>query len=151
MFIKPGMTFSDVENPETSKVVGRSNARCRRAARWTASATDYLGGFQIAIAANAPQRGGHDFIAFLTSDEGQAIMLDNGAPDCLSRRSLQRREVAGALSVPAPVKDAEVLLPLTSDFAGNMSRCSASSMTSCSPPGRGTIAPRTPWPRRMPA
>ncbi len=71
MFINWYMTFSDVENPQTSKVVGKVKYALPPRNTLEGQRHDYLGGFQIAIATNAPQpAAAYDFIAFLTSDEG---------------------------------------------------------------------------------
>jgi maltose-binding protein MalE len=55
MFINWYMTFSDVENPETSKVVGKVKYALPPRNSLEGQRHDYLGGFQIAIAANAQQ------------------------------------------------------------------------------------------------
>lgn len=118
MFINWYMTFSDIENPETSKVVGKVKYALPPRSTLDGKRHDYLGGFQIAIAANAPQpAAAYDFIAFLTSDEGQAIMLDNGAPGAYRAAVYDDEKWLARYPFLAPVKEAEVLLPLTSDFA----------------------------------
>jgi sorbitol/mannitol transport system substrate-binding protein len=118
MFINWYMTFSDVENPDTSKVVGKVKYALPPRSTLEGPRHDYLGGFQIAITANAPQpAAAYDFIAFLTSDEGQAIMLDNGAPGAYRNSVYSDEKWLARYPFLAPVKDAEVLIPLTSDFA----------------------------------
>lgn len=118
MFINWYMTFSDVENPETSKVVGKVKYALPPRNTLDGKRQDYLGGFQLAIAANARQPDeAYKFMAFVTSDEGQAIMLENGAPGAY--RSFVYDDAAWLKRYPflAPVKQAEVMIPLTSDFA----------------------------------
>jgi len=118
MFINWYMTFSDVENPETSKVVGKVRYALPPRNTLEGDRHDYLGGFQIAIAANAPQpAAAYDFIAFLTTDEGQAIMLENGAPGAYRNFVYDDPKWLARYPFLAPVKDAQVMIPLTSDFA----------------------------------
>jgi sorbitol/mannitol transport system substrate-binding protein len=118
MFINWYMTFSDVENPETSKVVGKVKYALPPRNTLEGDRHDYLGGFQIAIAANAPQpAAAYDFISFLTTDEGQAIMLENGAPGAYRSFVYDDPKWLARYPFLAPVKDAQVMIPLTSDFA----------------------------------
>ena len=118
MFINWYMTFSDVENPETSKVVGKVKYALPPRNTLDGQRHDYLGGFQIAIAANAPNpAAAYDFIAFLTTDEGQAIMLENGAPGAYRNFVYSDEKWLARYPFLAPVKQAEVMVPLTSDFA----------------------------------
>jgi sorbitol/mannitol transport system substrate-binding protein len=118
MFINWYMTFSDVENPDTSKVVGKVKYALPPRNTLEGKRHDYLGGFQLAIAANARQPDeAYKFMAFITSDEGQAAMLENGAPGAY--RSFVYDDAKWLARYPflAPVKQAEVMIPLTSDFA----------------------------------
>jgi ABC-type glycerol-3-phosphate transport system substrate-binding protein len=118
MFINWYMTFSDVENPETSKVVGKVKYALPPRNTLEGDRHDYLGGFQIAIAANAPNPGAaYDFISFLTTDEGQAIMLENGAPGAYRSFVYDDPKWLARYPFLAPVKEAQVMIPLTSDFA----------------------------------
>jgi sorbitol/mannitol transport system substrate-binding protein len=118
MFINWYMTFSDVENPETSKVVGKVKYALPPRNSLEGDRHDYLGGFQIAIAANAPNPGAaYDFISFLTTDEGQAIMLENGAPGAYRSFVYDDPKWLARYPFLAPVKEAQVMIPLTSDFA----------------------------------
>ena len=118
MFINWYMTFSDVENPQTSKVVGKVKYALPPRNSLEGQRHDYLGGFQIAIATNAPQpAAAYDFIAFLTSDEGQNIMLENGAPGAYRNFAYNDEKWLARYPFLAPVKQAEVMIPLTSDFA----------------------------------
>lgn len=118
MFINWYMTFSDVENPETSKVVGKVKYALPPRSTLDGKRQDYLGGFQLAISANAREPDeAYKFMAFVTSDEGQAAMLENGAPGAY--RSFVYDDAKWLARYPflAPVKNAEVMVPLTSDFA----------------------------------
>ncbi len=118
MFINWYMTFSDVENPETSKVVGKVKYALPPRNTLEGQRHDYLGGFQVAIASNAPQpAAAYDFIAFLTTDEGQAIMLENGAPGAYRSFVYDDPKWLARYPFLAPVKEAQVMIPLTSDFA----------------------------------
>jgi sorbitol/mannitol transport system substrate-binding protein len=118
MFINWYMTFSDVENPETSKVVGKVKYALPPRNTLEGQRHDYLGGFQVAIATNAPQpAAAYDFISFLTTDEGQAIMLENGAPGAYRSFVYDDPKWLARYPFLAPVKEAQVMIPLTSDFA----------------------------------
>lgn len=118
MFLNWYMIFSDVENPETSKVAGKVKYALPPRSPGDGPKHEYLGGFQIAISAKARQpKAAYDFIAFLSSDEGQELMLSNGAPGAYKAYVYDDPKWLERYPFLAPVKDAEVLVPLTSDFA----------------------------------
>jgi sorbitol/mannitol transport system substrate-binding protein len=110
--------FSDVENPQTSKVAGQVQYVLPPRETLEGQRRDYLGGFQIAIATNAPDPdSAYQFIAFVTSDEGQEIMLENGAPGGYRSNVYSNEKWLKRYPFLAPIKDAEIFLPLTADFA----------------------------------
>jgi sorbitol/mannitol transport system substrate-binding protein len=118
MFLNWYMIFSDVENPATSKVAGQVKYALPPRTPGDGPKHEYLGGFQIAISAKAehPQEA-YDFIAFLSSDEGQEIMLENGAPGAYKAAVYDNPKWLQRYPFLAPVKEARSLVPLTSDFA----------------------------------
>jgi sorbitol/mannitol transport system substrate-binding protein len=118
MFLNWYMIFSDVENPETSQVADKVAYALPPRSPGDGPKHEYLGGFQIAISAKAEHpKEAYDFIAFLSSDEGQALMLENGAPGAYKAAVYDDPKWLERYPFLAPVKDAEVLVPLTSDFA----------------------------------
>jgi sorbitol/mannitol transport system substrate-binding protein len=118
MFLNWYMIFSDVENPETSKIAGNVKYALPPRTPGDGPKHEYLGGFQIAISAKAehPQEA-YDFIAFLSSDEGQEIMLENGAPGAYKASVYDNPKWLQRYPFLAPVREAKSLVPLTSDFA----------------------------------
>lgn len=118
MFINWYMTFSDVENPATSKVAGKVKYALPPRSSLDGPRHDYLGGFQATISAKAKQPlEAYEFIAFLTSDEGQNIMLENGAPGAYRTFVYDDQKWLARYPFLAPVKEAQTMVPLTSDFA----------------------------------
>jgi|GEM_PF-5325925 len=118
MFINWYMTFSDVENPQASKVAGRVKYALPPRHTLEGPRHDYLGGFQAAISTKAKQPvEAYEFIAFLTSDEGQNVMLENGAPGAYRKFVYDDQKWLTRYPFLAPVKQAETVVPLTSDFA----------------------------------
>lgn len=118
MYVNWYAFFSDVENPATSKVAGKVAYALPPREKLEGPRRDYLGGFQIAVATNAPEPdAAYQFIAYVTSDEAQEIMLENGAPG--GYRSYVYKEEKWLKRYPflAPIHDAEIFLPLTADFA----------------------------------
>lgn len=110
--------FSDIENPSTSKVIGKVAYALPPRETLDGKRRDYLGGFQIAISAKAPAPDlAYQFIAFVTSDEGQEIMLENGAPGAYRKNVYDNEKWLKRYPFLAPIKDAEILLPLTADLA----------------------------------
>jgi sorbitol/mannitol transport system substrate-binding protein len=110
--------FSDVENPQTSKVAGKVEYALPPREALEGQRRDYLGGFQIAIATNAPDpESAYQFIAFVTNDEGQEMMLENGAPGGYRSYVYKNDKWLKRYPFLTPIHDAEVFLPLTADFA----------------------------------
>lgn len=110
--------FSDVENPATSKVAGKVAYALPPRESIEGPRRDYLGGFEIAIATHAREpHAAYEFIAYVTSDEGQEAMLENGASGAY--RSFVYKSDKWITRYPflRPVADAEEMLPLTGDFA----------------------------------
>jgi sorbitol/mannitol transport system substrate-binding protein len=118
MFLNWYMIFSDVENPESSKVAGKVKYALPPRSPGSGPKYEYLGGFQIAISAKARHpKEAYQLIAFLTSDEGQEIMLENGAPGAYKNYVYKDPKWLKRYPFLGPVADAEKLIPLTSDFA----------------------------------
>lgn len=110
--------FSDLENPKTSKVAGKVAYALPPRETLDGPRRDYLGGFQIAITTNAPEAdAAYQFISFVTSDEGQEIMLENGAPGGYRKKVYDDPKWLKRYPFLAPIKQAEILLPLTADLA----------------------------------
>ncbi len=118
MYMSWYMMFSDVENPEMSKVVGKIKYALPPRTPGEGPKYEYLGGFQIAISANAQNPDeAYQFIAWITSDEGQELMLEHGAPGAYKAYVYDDPKWLKRYPFLAPVNDVEVLVPLTSDFA----------------------------------
>lgn len=118
MFMNWYMIFSDVENPEASKVAGKVKYALPPRSPGSGPKYEYLGGFQIAISAKARHpKEAYQLIAFLTSDEGQELMLENGAPGAYKNYVYKDPKWLKRYPFLGPVSDAEKLIPLTSDFA----------------------------------
>ncbi|MCI0362567.1 MAG: extracellular solute-binding protein [Phycisphaerales bacterium] len=118
MFLNWYMIFSDVENPEASKVAGKVAYALPPRSPGDGPKHEYLGGFQIAINAKAKHpKEAYDFIAFLSSDEGQELMLENGAPGAYKAFVYNDPKWLKRYPFLAPVKEAQSLVPLTSDLA----------------------------------
>ncbi len=110
--------FPDIENPETSKVADKVAYALPPVETLDAKRHDYLGGYQIAIAANAPKPdAAYEFIAFVTSHEGQEIMLEAGASGAYRTDVYDNQKWLDKFPFLVPVKDTEVLVPLTSGLA----------------------------------
>ena len=118
MYVNWYAFFSDVENPATSKVAGKVAYALPPREKLEGPRRDYLGGFQIAIATHAPEpQAAYDFIAYVTSDEGQEAMLENGAPGAYRSYVYKDEKWLKRYPFLAPVADAEEMLPLTVEFA----------------------------------
>lgn len=118
MFLNWYMVFSDVENPDSSEVAGKVAYALPPRTPGDGPKHEYLGGFQIAINAQSKNpEASHRFIAFLSSDEGQELMLENGAPGAYKASVYQDEKWLKRYPFLAPVNEAEVLVPLTSDLA----------------------------------
>lgn len=118
MYVNWYAFFSDVENPATSKVAGKVAYALPPREKLEGPRRDYLGGFQIAIAKHAPQpQAAYDFIAYITSDEGQEAMLENGAPGAYRSYVYKDEKWLKRYPFLAPVAGAGEMLPLTADFA----------------------------------
>jgi sorbitol/mannitol transport system substrate-binding protein len=118
MFLNWYMIFSDVENPETSKVAGKVAYALPPRSPGSGSKHEYLGGFQIAINSKAKHpKEAYDFIAFLSTDEGQELMLENGAPGAYKAFVYNDPKWLKRYPFLAPVKEAQSFVPLTSDLA----------------------------------
>lgn len=110
--------FPDIENPDVSKVIGKVAYALPPREKLEGKRHDYLGGYQIAIAANAPKpEASYQFIAFVTSHEGQEIMLEAGASGAYRTDVYQNDKWLKKFPFLKPVKDAEILVPLTSGLA----------------------------------
>jgi sorbitol/mannitol transport system substrate-binding protein len=110
--------FPDVENPQTSKVADKVDYALPPVETLDTKRHDYLGGFQISIAANAPKPDiAYDFIAFATSHEGQEIMLEAGASGAYRADVYDNPKWLDKYPFLKPVKDAQILVPLTSGLA----------------------------------
>lgn len=110
--------FSDIENPATSKVIGKVAYALPPRETLEGQRRDYLGGFQITISAKAQEPDlAYQFISFVTSDEGQEVMLENGAPGAYRKAVYDNPKWLKRYPFLAPIKDAEILLPLTADLA----------------------------------
>lgn len=118
MFLNWYMVFSDVENPETSQVAGDVAYALPPRTPGDGPKHEYLGGFQMAISSRAenPELA-HRFMAFLSTDEGQELMLENGAPGAYKEFVYSSEKWLERYPFLKPVKNAEKLVPLTSDFA----------------------------------
>ncbi|MBW2633419.1 MAG: extracellular solute-binding protein, partial [Deltaproteobacteria bacterium] len=105
-------------NPEASKVAGKVKYALPPRSPGSGPKYEYLGGFQIAISAKAKHpKESYQLIAFLTSDEGQEIMLENGAPGAYKTYVYKDTKWLNRYPFLAPVADADKFIPLTSDFA----------------------------------
>ncbi len=110
--------FPDIENPETSKVLGKVAYALPPRETLEGKRHDYIGGYQIAIAANAPKPdAAYQFIAFVTSAEGQNIMLEAGASGAYRSDVYETEKWLTKFPFLKPVKQTEVLVPLTSGLA----------------------------------
>lgn len=110
--------FSDIENAEISKVAGNVAYALPPRETLEGERMDYLGGFQISIATEAREpQAAYEFIAFVTSDEGQELMLENGAPGGYRKYVYDDPKWLERYPFLVPIKDAETMLPLTSDLA----------------------------------
>ena len=110
--------FPDIENPETSKVLGKVAYALPPREKLEGKRHDYIGGYQIAIAANAPKPdAAYQFIAFVTSAEGQNIMLEAGASGAYRSDVYETEKWLTKFPFLKPVKETEVLVPLTSGLA----------------------------------
>jgi sorbitol/mannitol transport system substrate-binding protein len=118
MFLNWYMIFSDVENPETSKVARKVAYALPPRSSGSGPKHEYLGGFQIAINSKAKHpKEAYDFIAFLSTDEGQELMLENGAPGAYKAFVYNDPKWLKRYPFLAPVKEAQSFVPLTSDLA----------------------------------
>lgn len=118
MFMNWYMIFSDVENPESSKVAGKVTYALPPRSPGSGAKYEYLGGFQIGVNSKAQHpKEAYQLIAFLTSDEGQELMLENGAPGAYKNYVYKDPKWLERYPFLQPVADAEELIPLTSDFA----------------------------------
>lgn len=118
MFLNWYMVFSDVENPKSSKVAGKVAYALPPTEPGDGPRHDYLGGFQIAVSAKAQHpKAAQRFIAFLSTDEGQELMLENGAPGAYKEEVYKSQKWLKKYPWLAPVNDTKVLVPLTSDLA----------------------------------
>lgn len=110
--------FPDIENADVSKVTGKVSYALPPVEKLEDTRTDYLGGYQISIAANAPNPDlSYQFIAFVTSHEGQEIMLEAGASGAYRTDVYSNDKWLDKYPFLKPVKDAKVLIPLTSGLA----------------------------------
>ncbi len=110
--------FPDIENPDASKVAGKVAYALPPVENTDTERHDYLGGFQISIAANATNAvGAYDFIAFVTSAEGQEIMLEAGASGAYRSEVYTNDKWLEAYPFLKPVADTQVMVPLTSGLA----------------------------------
>ena len=110
--------FPDIENPETSKVAGKVKYALPPVETLGGTRNDYIGGFQISIAANAPNPDhSYQFIAFVTSHEGQEIMLEAGASGAYRSDVYSNEKWLAKFPFLKPVKEAQTMLPLTSGLA----------------------------------
>ncbi|WP_029350322.1 sugar ABC transporter substrate-binding protein [Bosea sp. 117] len=110
--------FPDIENPDSSKVIGKVAYALPPVESLSAKRHDYLGGYQISVAANAPKpQLSYDFIAFATSHEGQEIMLEAGASGAYRTDVYSNQKWLDKFPFLKPVKDAQTLVPLTSGLA----------------------------------
>ncbi|WP_439605093.1 ABC transporter substrate-binding protein [Shinella sp.] len=118
MFVNWFGFFPDIENPDTSKVAGKVGYALPPVETIEGTRNDYIGGFQISIAANAPQPDlSYQFIAFVTSHEGQEIMLEAGASGAYRTDVYSNEKWLGKFPFLKPVKDAQNMIPLTSGLA----------------------------------
>jgi sorbitol/mannitol transport system substrate-binding protein len=110
--------FPDIENPESSKVVGKVAYALPPVENLNDKRHDYLGGYQISIAANAPNSElSYQFIAFVTSHEGQEIMLGAGASGAYRADVYANQKWLDKYPFLKPVNEAQTLVPLTSGLA----------------------------------
>jgi ABC-type glycerol-3-phosphate transport system substrate-binding protein len=110
--------FPDIENPKSSKVAGKVEYALPPVENPDAPRNDYLGGFQISIAANAPNPDlSYEFIAFVTSQEGQEIMLEAGASGAYRSDVYSNDKWLQKYPFLKPVKDVKTMVPLTSGLA----------------------------------
>jgi ABC-type glycerol-3-phosphate transport system substrate-binding protein len=118
MFVNWYMIFADVEDPASSAVAGKVAYALPPVFEGTETKHDYMGGFQIAISAKAPNPvEAHAFIAFLSTDEGQRLMLENGAPGAYKAAIYNDEQWLQRYPFLRPVKEATNLIPLTSGVA----------------------------------
>lgn len=110
--------FPDIENPETSSVAGKVEYVLPPVETLEGTRNDYIGGFQISIAANAPNPDlSYQFIAFVTSHEGQEIMLEAGASGAYRSDVYTNEKWLSKFPFLEPVKNAQTMVPLTSGLA----------------------------------
>lgn len=110
--------FPDLENAETSKVAGKVEYALPPVETLDGTRNDYIGGFQISIAANAPNPDlSYQFIAFVTSHEGQEIMLEAGASGAYRTDVYSNDKWLSKYPFLKPVKNAQNMVPLTSGLA----------------------------------
>lgn len=110
--------FPDIENPETSKVAGKVDYALPPVENLDAPRNDYLGGFQISIAANAPKPDlAYRFISFVTSHEGQELMLEAGASGAYRTDVYSNQKWLDKYPFLKPVRDVKTMVPLTSGLA----------------------------------
>jgi ABC-type glycerol-3-phosphate transport system substrate-binding protein len=110
--------FPDIENPAASKVAGRVKYSLPPVETLAETRNDYIGGFQISIAANAPNADlSYQFIAFVTSHEGQEIMLEAGASGAYRADVYSNEKWLNKFPFLKPVKEAQNMVPLTSGLA----------------------------------
>jgi ABC-type glycerol-3-phosphate transport system substrate-binding protein len=110
--------FPDIENSETSKVAGKVEYALPPVETLDGKRNDYIGGFQISIAAKAPNPDlSYQFIAFVTSQEGQEIMLEAGASGAYRADVYSNDKWLAKFPFLKPVKEAQNMVPLTSGLA----------------------------------
>lgn len=118
MFVNWFGFFPDIENPDTSKVAGKVGYALPPLETLEGKRNDYIGGFQISIAANAPEPDlSYQFIAFVTSHEGQEIMLEAGASGAYRTDVYSNEKWLSKFPFLRPVNEAQNMVPLTSGLA----------------------------------